>query len=187
MKSNELIYLAGGCFWCTEAIFSSIKGVRKVVPGFMGGTKANPTYQEVCEGTTNHAEVVQVHFDTGKTELTDILFIFFNTHNPTTLNRQGNDIGTQYRSAIFFTNDQQKKVIDQVLKQLDEENIFEDPIVTEVVKANTFYSAEVEHHKYYHHNSQNSYCQFIIKPKLERLQEYFTAYLKKSARINLIK
>ncbi|MCY3998484.1 MAG: peptide-methionine (S)-S-oxide reductase MsrA [Flavobacteriaceae bacterium] len=187
MKSLELIYLAGGCFWCTEAIFGQIKGVHEVVPGYMGGTKSNPSYQEVCVGTTNHAEVVQISYDTRKTQLTDILFVFFNTHNPTTLNRQGNDIGTQYRSAIFFTSNQQKKVVDQVLKQLDEENIFEDPIVTQVTKASTFYSAEDKHHQYYQNNPQNSYCQFIIKPKLERLHEYFTAYIKKSVRQNLVK
>ncbi len=186
MKSPELIYLAGGCFWCTEAIFSNIKGVNKVVPGYMGGIKPNPTYQEVCIGNTNHAEVVQINYDTKKTQLTDILFIFFNTHNPTTLNRQGNDIGTQYRSAIFFISQQQKKIVNQVLKQLDEENRFEDPIVTQITKASTFYPAEEKHHKYYQNNSQDSYCQFIIKPKLERLQEYFTAYIKKSSRQNLI-
>ncbi|MCY4298218.1 MAG: peptide-methionine (S)-S-oxide reductase MsrA [Flavobacteriaceae bacterium] len=184
MKSYEIVYLAGGCFWCTEAIFSSIKGVGNVVPGYMGGSKSSPTYQEVCQGTTNHAEVVEINFDPRKTQLTDILFIFFNTHNPTTLNRQGNDIGTQYRSAIFYTSQEQKKIANQVLKQLDEEKIFESPIVTEVTKSQTFYPAETNHHKFFNNNPENSYCQYIIKPKLDRLREYFTAYLKKSARVN---
>ena len=186
MKSRELIYLAGGCFWCTEAIFRSIKGVTNVLPGYMGGSVLNPTYAEVSSGKSNHAEVVQIEYDRGKTELTDILFIFFNTHDPTTLNRQGNDIGSQYRSAIFYANDQQKSIIAMVLKRLQKESVYENPIVTQVAKAEVFYPAEEYHRAYYSKNENSSYCQFVIRPKLERLQEYFTAYIKKSARMNSI-
>jgi peptide-methionine (S)-S-oxide reductase len=167
----QTIYLAGGCFWCTEAVFKSIKGVEKVTPGYIGGTVTNPSYDAVCGGNTGHAEAVQVVYDPNVLALVDLLEIFFATHNPTTLNRQGNDIGTQYRSSIFYTTEEQsiaaKKAIEEAQKS------FEHPIVTTIVSASDFYPAEESHRNYYFQNTNNPYCMVVISPKLEKLKKDF--------------
>lgn len=186
MNRHEVIYLAGGCFWCTEAIFQNIKGVKEVVPGYIGGSKPNPTYQQVCSGTTGHAEAIRLVFNEHKTSLEKILFIFFYTHDPTSLNQQGNDIGTQYRSEVFYSNKKQKKEVQKLIQQLEEDSVYENPIVTKVSRAVKFYPAEKEHHNYYRNNPQQTYCQIVLNPKLKRLREYFSAHLKKSNELDLI-
>lgn len=164
----QTIYLAGGCFWCTEAVFRSIKGVQTVLPGYIGGTVANPSYEAVCEGNTGHAEAVQVVYDPNALALADLFEIFFATHNPTTLNRQGNDIGTQYRSSIFYTTEEQSVAAHIAIEEAQKN--FEDTIVTTVVTATEFYPAEESHRNY---NTNNPYCMVVISPKLEKLQKEF--------------
>lgn len=168
----QTIYLAGGCFWCTEAVFKSIKGVSEVTPGYIGGDVPNPSYEAVCEGTTGHAEAVRIVYDPNILKLADLLEIFFATHNPTTLNKQGNDVGTQYRSSIFYTTEDQsleaKKEIEEVQKN------FTDSIVTTVVSATDFYPAEEYHRNYYFSHSNQPYCALVISPKLEKLQKDFS-------------
>jgi peptide-methionine (S)-S-oxide reductase len=173
----QTIYLAGGCFWCTEAVFKSIKGVGEVMPGYIGGTVANPGYEAVCNGTTGHAEAVKVVYDEAVLSVADLLEIFFATHVPTTLNRQGNDVGTQYRSAIFYTTPQQETAAHTAIEEAQKN--YNDPIVTEVVPATEFYPAEEEHRDYYFAHSNNSYCQIVISPKLEKLQKEFSDKLEK--------
>jgi len=175
---NTTIYLAGGCFWCTEAVFQRIDGVLEVVPGYIGGTIKNPAYREVCTGRTGHTEAIQVVFEETKIALTQLLFIFFNTHDPTTLNRQGNDVGTQYRSGVYYTKPEQKTVIESLIKQLETANVFSDSIVTEVMEATAFYKAEGEHYDYYNQNKEQSYCDFVITPKIQKLETYFKDYIK---------
>ncbi len=170
-SNMQTIYLAGGCFWCTEAVFKSIKGVQTVMPGYIGGTVANPSYEEVCGGNTGHAEAVQIVYDPDVLELADLLEIFFATHNPTTLNRQGNDIGTQYRSAIFYTTGQQEEASHIAISEAQKN--YNDSIVTEVVLANEFYEADESHRNYYFENSKNTYCTLVISPKLDKLQKEF--------------
>lgn len=176
----KTIYLAGGCFWCTEAIFQRLKGVLEVVPGYIDGHIKYPAYREVCTGKTGHAEAISVRYDASQIQLTDLLLIFFNTHDPTTLNRQGNDVGTQYRSGIYFTETEQKEVIQLVIKQLKEEQVFEDKIVTEIKEATPFYEAEIGHHSYYNRNKEQAYCAYTISPKMEKIKNYFTNYLNES-------
>ena len=171
------IYLAGGCFWCTEAVFKNIKGVVEVLPGYMGGTIKNPGYREICTGRTGHAEVVSVLYDSEKISLAELLIIFFNTHDPTTLNRQGYDEGTQYRSAIFYTEEVQKKTAQEVMKKLLEEAVFEDTIVTELTSAPVFYPAEEEHINYYANNTEQRYCSLVINPKIQKLKKDYYNYL----------
>jgi len=158
----------GGCFWCTEVIFQQLEGVNSVLPGYMGGHKENPTYKEVCTGETGHAEVVQIDYDSDKLSYKKLLGIFFKTHDPTTLNRQGNDIGTQYRSAIFYHTPEQKFEAETLINKLSEEKIYDNPIVTEVVSAQIFYEAEDYHHDYFNNNPGNPYCAAVIQPKLQK-------------------
>lgn len=166
---KEKATFAGGCFWCTEAVFQNIKGVESVIPGYTGGFIKNPPYREVCTGRTGHAEAVQITFDTDKTDFETLLAIFFATHDPTTLNRQGNDVGSQYRSAVFYHSEHQKTTAENYIKDLAERRVFTKTIVTEVVPFDVFYVAEVEHHEYYSLNKDQPYCQYVIAPKLEKL------------------
>lgn len=174
----ETITLGGGCFWCTEAIFQRVKGVVSVISGYSGGTVPNPTYDAVCTGRTGHAEVVQITIDSSIISFQEILEIFFSIHDPTTLNRQGADIGTQYRSVIFYHNDEQKRIAEDMIKQLDSEKIWDNPIVTEIKKYKNFYKAEDYHQNYYNNNSHQPYCSFVISPKLQKLKKYFSNKLK---------
>jgi len=177
--SKEIATLAGGCFWCTEAVFLSIDGVEKVVSGYIGGTIKNPAYREVTTGRTGHAEAVQITFDPKKVNFATLLEIFFATHDPTTLNRQGNDVGTQYRSEIFYHTEDQKIVSEKYIALLTKEKVFDDPIVTKISKATVFYEAEDYHQNYYNENKQQPYCNFVITPKMEKLKKKFSKNLKK--------
>lgn len=177
-KKMEVATLAGGCFWCTEAVFQRVEGVEKVVSGFTGGKIKNPPYREVITGRTGHAEAIQLHFDPEKTSYEELLYIFFATHDPTTLNRQQNDVGTQYRSAIFFHSEAQKKTAEKVVAELEEDEVFKDPIVTEITEADVFYTAEQEHHDYYNQNREQPYCRVIIDPKVQKLKAKFSEKLK---------
>ena len=170
---TEVITLGAGCFWCVEAIFQEMKGVKKVVSGYSGGKIKNPSYKEVCMGTTGHAEVVQVEFDPSVVSVKDILEVFWKTHDPTTLNRQGNDVGTQYRSAVFYHTEEQKAVAEDLKKKLDASGAWDNPIVTEIVPFETFYMAENYHQDYYNLNGQEPYCRFVIQPKLEKFRKVF--------------
>ncbi|WP_028298308.1 peptide-methionine (S)-S-oxide reductase MsrA [Olivibacter sitiensis] len=158
----------GGCFWCTEAIFKNLKGVSSVLPGYMGGTKENPTYKEVCTGLTGHAEVIQIEYDPQAISYQELLGVFFRTHNPTTLNRQGNDVGTQYRSAIFFHDEAQREEAEAFIKRLTDEQVYDDPIVTEITPASTFWEAEDYHHDYFANHPENPYCAAVIQPKVTK-------------------
>lgn len=176
----DTITLAGGCFWCTEAIYQRLNGVVSVTSGYSGGKIANPTYREVCSGMTGHAECAQIVFDTTKVSLAEVLEVFFKTHDPTTLNRQGADQGTQYRSAIFYRNEEQKKVAEDIKNGLDKSGAFDAPIVTEITALTTFYKAEDYHQNYFNDNkNSNSYCTFVIVPKVEKFEHYFKDKLKK--------
>ncbi len=169
----DTIYFGAGCFWCVEAIFQQVNGVEEVTPGYCGGTTKNPTYNEVCSGKTGHAEVAKIVFNPSIVDLAHLLEVFWKTHDPTTLNRQGNDIGTQYRSAIFLVKDSHK---DEVLKFKDElisEKVWDQPIVTQVEKIDVFYPAEDYHHNYYNNNKSQGYCQFVIQPKIEKYKKIF--------------
>jgi peptide-methionine (S)-S-oxide reductase len=179
MNNNEIAIFGGGCFWCTEAVFKMLRGIVKVTPGYSGGTTENPTYLDVGAGMTNHAEVIKIEFDPKLISFKDLLTVFFGTHDPTTLNRQGNDVGTQYRSAIFYTTKEQKTDATLFIKELNDSNTEGKPIVTEVVPATTFYAAEGYHQDYYAKNPTNRYCEIIINPKLEKVQEKFAALLAK--------
>ena len=177
LKLIKTIFLAGGCFWCTEAVFKRVNGVLEVLPGYIGGTIKNPSYREVCNGLTGHAEAISVRYDTSQVNLSELLLIFFNTHDPTTLNRQGNDIGTQYRSGIYFTDIEQKETVKVVINQLINENAFKAKIITEIKDATTFYEAEKNHHDYYNRNKEQPYCVFTINPKIDKLNKYFSRNL----------
>ena len=174
MSQNTTITLGGGCFWCVEAVFEKIHGITKVVSGYSGGSKENPTYQEVCSETTGHAEVVQLSFNDEVINLDTILEIFFAHHDPTTLNRQGGDVGTQYRSVIFYHNENQKQIALETIKYLDEQKFFSNKIVTEVMKIENFYIAEDYHQSFYQNNPYQPYCQFIINPKMEKLKQNYS-------------
>lgn len=179
MALSEAI-LANGCFWCTEAVFLQLKGVEKVVSGFTGGNIKNPPYREVVMGKTGHAEAIQVFYDESIISYNEILYVFFATHDPTTLNKQGYDVGTQYRSAIFYTNEKQKEVAENLIASIEKEGIYHDPIVTEVTPASRFYVAEEEHQDFYQRNTEFRYCQLIIEPKLATLREKFQHLLIKN-------
>jgi peptide-methionine (S)-S-oxide reductase len=166
---SEIATLANGCFWCTEAIFKRLKGVKSVLPGYSGGTVKNPTYDEVCTGRTGHAESIQIEFDSKVIPYEKILDIFWHTHDPTTLNRQGNDIGTQYRSAIFYHTKEQKEIAENSKKELEKKGIYKDPIVTEISPFENFYVAEDYHKNYYENHRDAPYCNFIIDPKMRKL------------------
>lgn len=169
----EVITLGGGCFWCTEAVFTRVKGVVKVEPGYSGGHSMNPTYAQVSRGDTGHAEVIQVTFHPHEVSLTDLLKIFFMTHDPTTLNRQGADVGTQYRSVIFYHTDKQKEVINSVIAELSAKTIWDKPIVTQVEPIKMFYKAEKYHIEYFDRHRKQPYCQLVIVPKLDKLRTKF--------------
>jgi peptide-methionine (S)-S-oxide reductase len=170
--------LANGCFWCTEAVFQRLDGVEDVVSGYTGGSIKNPAYREICTGRTGHAEAVKISFDPSKISYADLLEVFFATHDPTTLNRQGNDVGTQYRSEIFYTSAEQKQLAEDFIKLLEKENIFSSPIVTAISEEKPFYLAEEEHHNYFNEHRQQPYCQIIIDPKIKKLNNYFSKKLK---------
>lgn len=167
-----------GCFWCTEAIFEQLKGVLKVSSGYSGGHVKNPTYKQVCDGTTGHAEVVQVVYDPETISYDELLEVFWQTHDPTTLNRQGNDVGPQYRSAIFYHNDEQKQKAEKYKAELDSSGAFNKTIVTEITPFSTFYVAENYHQDYYINNGSQPYCYFVIKPKMEKFQKVFKDKIK---------
>jgi peptide-methionine (S)-S-oxide reductase len=177
-KFMEVTTLGGGCFWCTEAVFSQLKGVEKVESGYSGGALENPTYEQVSTGMTGHAEVVQITFDPDVISFKELLEIFFSTHDPTTLNRQGQDVGTQYRSVIFYHDDKQKTAAKQVIKEISEEKIFDRPIVTQLEPIKVFYKAEDYHKDYFKRHPEQSYCSVIIAPKLEKLRAHYLSKLK---------
>lgn len=177
-KNMDTVTLAAGCFWCTEAVFQRLKGVDTVFSGYTGGNVNNPTYREVCSGSTGHAEAIQVVYNKNEISLTDLLHVFFKTHDPTTLNKQGGDHGTQYRSGIFYHDDEQKKIAEQIIKEMNDQKIFDAPIVTEVTAFSIFYSAEDYHQNYYNENPENGYCRAVINPKIDKLEKYFKDKLR---------
>jgi peptide-methionine (S)-S-oxide reductase len=177
-EDMEIATFAGGCFWCTEAIFLEIKGVKKVVSGYIGGMTLNPTYKEICTGTTGHAEAIQITFDPSEVAYEDLLEVFFGTHDPTTLNRQGADVGTQYRSAIFYHSEEQMKKAQDYMALIAKEKLYDREIVTKVTPATKFYVAEDYHQNYYNQNAYQGYCQMVIAPKLEKLRQYYSSKLK---------
>ncbi|HSL31361.1 MAG TPA: peptide-methionine (S)-S-oxide reductase MsrA [Anaerolineales bacterium] len=180
MNTNlQTATLAGGCFWCLEAVYDEIKGVHSVESGYAGGHVDNPSYREVCNGTTGHAEVVQVHFDPNVVSYRDLLNVFFAIHDPTTLNRQGADVGTQYRSAIFYHNDEQKQIAEELIKDLSAQELWGRPIVTEVTKFDKFYVAEDYHQEYYARNRYQPYCVAVVAPKVSKFRKHFLEMLKK--------
>jgi peptide-methionine (S)-S-oxide reductase len=176
--TTETAILAGGCFWCLEAVFEQLQGILKVESGYAGGQTANPTYRDVCGGGTGHAEVVQVTFDPAVVSYADILNVFFATHDPTTLNRQGNDVGTQYRSAIYYHTPGQKRAAEAKIAELTAARLFDAPIVTEVTPLDRFYKAEEYHQGYYRDNASAPYCQYVISPKMAKFRKQFSAKLK---------
>lgn len=178
MNNEQLATFGAGCFWCTEAVFLNVKGVTKVVSGYEGGKVKNPSYREVCTGETGHAEVTQISYDPSKVSFEELLEVFWNTHDPTTLNKQGADEGTQYRSVVFYHNEEQKKVAEAYKKQLDASHVYKNPIVTEIAPASTFYAAEDYHQNYYELNPNQGYCQYVIRPKVEKFKKQFASKLK---------
>lgn len=177
-NNMEIATFAGGCFWCTEAIFTELKGVEKVISGYTGGTVKNPSYREICNGTTGHAEAIQITFNPSIIAYEDLLEVFFGTHDPTTLNRQGADVGTQYRSEIFYHSQDQKEKTEAYIQFIEKEKLYDKPIVTKVSSAVVFYKAEDYHQDYYASNSEQGYCQMVIAPKLEKLRKYYKSKLK---------
>lgn len=175
---REVANLAGGCFWCLEAIFNELKGVEQVISGYTGGTDENPSYHDVCTGATGHAEAVQVLFNPQVISFKELLEIFFSVHDPTTINRQGADVGTQYRSAIFYRNDRQKEIAGQLIEEMTAANMWSEPIVTEVTPLRYFYPAEDYHQQYYKQNGDQSYCRVVIEPKLENFRRLHKTILK---------
>lgn len=178
-NKQETATLGGGCFWCTEAVFDSVKGVETVVSGYAGGHTENPTYQEVCSETTGHAEVIQIEFNPAEISYQEILEIFLGTHDPTTLNRQGNDIGSSYRSVIFYHSPEQKETAGRLIKEITNEGVFDDPIVTEVTEFTNFYPAEDYHQNYFEKNPNQPYCSAVVAPKVSKFRQKFLAKLKK--------
>ena len=180
MNTNlQTATLAGGCFWCLEAVFDQVKGVESVESGYAGGDVKNPSYREVCNGDTGHAEVVQVHYNPNLVSYQDLLNIFFGIHDPTTMNRQGADVGTQYRSAIFHHNDEQKNIAEKLIKDLEMQKIFDNPIVTEVVPLDKFYMAEDYHQEYFARNPYQPYCMAVVSPKVSKFRKHYQELLKK--------
>ena len=177
--SVDTITLGGGCFWCVEAVYEMLDGVIKVESGYSGGTVKNPSYREVCTGRTGHAEVAQITFDNSKTSLDEILKVFFTVHDPTTLNKQGADVGTQYRSVIFYRNEQQRNAAKSIINDLNNEHVYTNPVVTQLAPFTSFYKAEDYHQDYYNQNKQEPYCRLVIQPKLEKFEKLFKDRLKK--------
>ncbi len=179
MKNNfRKAIFAGGCFWCTEAIFQRLIGVESILSGYTGGTVKGPTYAEVCTGSTGHAEAIEITFNNDEVSFYTLMEIFFATHDPTTLNRQGADVGTQYRSGIFYTSEEQKGQAEAFIKELNNTNYFESPVVTEIAPFSVFYRAEEDHQNYYNENSEQQYCDFTIVPKIEKIKQFFSDKLK---------
>lgn len=177
-NSYSTAIFAGGCFWCTEAVFQRLNGVVSVLSGYTGGSVKNPAYREICTGRTGHAEAIKISFDPAVISYPELLEVFFATHDPTTLDRQGNDVGSQYRSEIFFTGPDQEREAGEFIRLLEREGVFPSPIVTALSPQMPFYPAEVEHHNYYNDNGQQGYCQFVIDPKIKKLKTYFSKKLK---------
>ena len=180
MDRNKHAYFAGGCFWCTEAVYKRIKGVLKVVPGYCGGNLKNPTYNEVCSGLTGHAETVQVIYDSEKVSFKSLLEVFFKTHNPTTINRQGNDVGSHYRSIAFYSDGKEKKIIEKYIDKLNKHDIYPDDIVTQIIKFDTFYKAEKYHENYYELNKNQPYCDLVITPKIRKFEQIFESKISEN-------
>jgi len=178
-SKQEVAVFGGGCFWCTEAVFSELNGVIDVIPGYAGGNFKNPTYADVCSGETGHAEVVKVTFNPTIISYNQLLDVFFKIHDPTTLNRQGADIGTQYRSVIFFTSKEQEELAKQKISKLNTEKVFPKPVVTEISELPFFYEAEKYHHNYLKNNPMQPYCKFVINPKVEKFRRTFSPLIKK--------
>lgn len=178
-KDLEIATFANGCFWCTEAVFEQLRGVSDVVSGYIGGKVKNPTYEQVCSGMTGHAEAVQVTYDPNEISYSDLLHVFWKTHDPTTLNRQGHDVGTQYRSAVFFHNEEQRTLAEKTKQKLSESKAFDDPIVTEITEASKFYPAEAKHQDFYRNHPDQGYCSMVIRPKLDKFQKAFSDKLEK--------
>jgi peptide-methionine (S)-S-oxide reductase len=180
MSNNlETAIFASGCFWCTEAVFEELKGVENVESGYIGGQVDNPYYEEVCQGTTGHAEATRIYYNPDIISFQELLEVFWKTHDPTTLNRQGNDVGTQYRSGIFYVNEDQKEIATEYKNKLTEADIYESPIVTEITKATKFYVAEEYHQNYYEQNPNQGYCSFVITPKIKKFRKVFEDKLNK--------
>jgi peptide-methionine (S)-S-oxide reductase len=177
-KMIDTLTIGGGCFWCVEAQLQQLNGVISVISGYAGGVTKNPTYKEVCTGLTGHAEVIQVTFDNSIISLDEMLSAFWQAHDPTQLNRQGNDVGTQYRSVIFYRNEEQKKIAEDYKKKLNEEKVYDNPVVTEISALTTFYPGEEYHQNYYNQNTTQGYCLFVIAPKLEKFKKVFKDKLK---------
>lgn len=174
---TETAVFGGGCFWCTEAVFGILRGIHSVMPGYAGGTKENPTYEDVCSGRSRHAEVIKIEFDPAQISYRDLLAVFFGSHDPTTLNRQGADVGEQYRSAVFYTSDDQKRQAENMIQEINESHPDGSPVVTEVRPLEKFYPAEDYHRDYYAKNKDAPYCQVVINPKLEKVQKRFAELL----------
>ena len=179
MANIQQATLAGGCFWCIESAFNSVEGVQRALSGYAGGHTDNPTYEAVCKGDTGHAEVVRVNFDADVISYREILEIFFALHDPTQVNRQGNDVGTQYRGAIFYHDDEQKAQAEAIIKEIEDEQIWPDPVVTEVVALNNYHEAEAYHQEYFKNNPQNQYCAMVVAPKLAKFKKTFAQRLRK--------
>lgn len=177
MAKKEATF-GNGCFWCSEPIFSQLKGVEKVIPGYAGGHIKNPAYREVCEGRTGHAEVLRITYDDEIVGYDELLEVFWFAHDPTTLNRQGNDVGTQYRSVVFYHDEEQKELAEKYKRKLDEAGIYNQPIVTEISLLTTYYDAEKDHFDYYNNNPEQAYCQYVIRPKVEKFKAVFKDKLK---------
>jgi len=174
----EKAIFAGGCFWCTEAVFQRLNGVESILPGYTGGTIKNPAYREVCTGRTGHAEAIEITYNKEEVSFKTLMEIFFATHDPTTLNRQGADVGTQYRSGIFYTSEEQKEQAEAFIKELNNTKYFEAPVVTEISPLTVFYKAEEDHQNYYNENSDQQYCDFTITPKIEKITQFYSDKLK---------
>jgi len=173
VRETEIATLGGGCFWCLDAVYAELKGVKSAVSGYSGGTVKNPSYEQVCRGTTGHAEVVQIEFDPRVIAYDDILTVFFSIHDPTTLNRQGADLGSQYRSVIFYHDDRQKQIAEKKIKEVESSEALHRPVVTELVPFKTFYKAEEYHQEYFERNPQAGYCRAVIAPKVSKFREHF--------------
>ncbi len=178
VDGTAVITLGAGCFWCTEAVFQRVKGVKKVVSGYSGGFVTDPSYNQICTGTTGHAEVINVYYDPDEVSLVHLLEIFWATHDPTTLNRQGADVGPQYRSAVFYHTPKQEQVASDLMSQLNESEIFNSAVVTEITPFTNFYPAENYHQDYFNQNGTQPYCQFVVKPKVDKLKKFFSERLK---------
>ena len=178
---SQLATLAGGCFWCLEAVYNELRGVESVVSGYAGGHDPNPTYEAVCSETTGHAEVVQIAYDPDMVSFRELLEVFFTIHDPTTLNRQGNDVGTQYRSAVYFHDEEQRLIAEEVIEEMTVAGVWDDPIVTEVTALDTFYEAEEYHQRYFEKNPFQPYCFVVVRPKVSKFRKKFVSKLKKQA------